>query len=129
MRGYIYTLEVLIAISIILVSMVSVFRTAPLRPEMEISIIKQGGFNALLYLDQIGALREMAIGKNESTIEQNLKSILPENVEFKAELCRTDCSTGNLPANKTVIIVDYYLGSYKETYSGSKVRLFLWKSF
>ena len=129
MKGYIYTLEVLIAISIIFISMVSLFRIAPAKPETEISIIKQSGFDALFYLDQSGILREMVLGNNETEIENNLKNILPENIQFETEICRTSCDTTNLPINKTIIAVDYYIGGYKETYSGKKVRLFLWKRF
>ena len=129
MKGYIYTLEVLMAISIIFVSMVSVFRIAPTKPETEISIIKQSGFDALFYLDQKGILREMVVSDNEIGIENQLLSVLPENVQFETDICSTSCDMTNLPRNETIIAVDYYLGGYRETYFGKKVRLFLWRRF
>ena len=57
MKGYIYTLEALIAISLILTSLIFLFGTAPTQPELEISIIKQQGFEALEYLDNRDFMR------------------------------------------------------------------------
>ena len=128
-KGYIYTLEVLIAISIIFISMVSVFRIAPTKPEIEISIIKQNGFDALFYLDQRGILGEMVLEGDETGIENHLLSILPENVRFETDICTMNCDTTNLPINETIIAVDYYISSCKETYVGKRVRLFLWRKF
>lgn len=128
-KGYIYTLEVLIAISIIFISMVSIFRISPTKPETEISIIKQSGFDALFYLDQRGILRDMVLGDNETGIEEQLKSILPENIQFETDICTMSCDTTNLPINETIIAVDYYTAGYMETYAGKKVRLFLWRKF
>ena len=129
MKGYIYTLEVLIAISIIFISMVSVFRIAPTKPETEISIIKQNGFDALFYLDQEGLLSEMVAKDNETGIENHLKTILPENVRFEIDICSVECDVLNLPVKETIMAVDYYIGGYRETYVGKKVRLFLWRKF
>jgi hypothetical protein len=129
MKGYIYTLEVLIAISIILISMVSVFRTAPAKSETELSIIKQSGFDALLYLDQKGILRGMVMEGDEAGLENQLKNIFPKNVQFETDICRTSCYMTNLPENETIIAVDYYIGGYKENYLGERVRLFLWRKF
>ena len=129
MKGYIYTLEVLIAISIILVSMVSVFRIAPTKPETEISIIKQSGFDALFYLDQKGILREMVVSDDEIGIENQLLSILPENIEFEIDVCSTNCDMIDLPRNETIMAVYYHIGGYRETYLGKRVRLFLWRRF
>jgi hypothetical protein len=129
MKGYIYTLEVLIAISIIVISMVSVFKTAPTRPETEISIIKQNSFDALYYLDQEGSLKKMVLEDNETGIEDALKDLLSENIRFELDICSTECELLNLPQKETIVVVDYYVSSYKETYIGKRVRLFVWRKF
>jgi hypothetical protein len=126
MKGYIYTLEVLIAISIIVVSMVSLFKLAPAKPEAEISIIKQNGYDALFYLDQKGVLCDLVAKDNETGIEDYLGAILTANIEFEADICMSECLT-DLPGTGAIIPVDYYISSCKGDYVGKKVRLFLWK--
>ncbi len=126
MKGYIYTLEVLIAISIIVVSMVSVFKLAPTKPETEISIIKQNGYDALFYLDQKGVLCDLVAKDNETGIESYLADILSDNIEFEVDICLSECLI-NLPGTGAIIPVDYYISSCKGDYVGKKVRLFLWR--
>ena len=115
MKGYIYTLEVLIATSVILMSTIYIFGSPPAKPELEISIIKQQGFDALEYLDKKDMLRQM----NDTELENNLESLLPGNLQFSL-------NSSNLP-DKTVIAVDYYISCYKENYMGKKIKLWLWE--
>ncbi|MCX6818940.1 MAG: hypothetical protein NT129_02975 [Candidatus Aenigmarchaeota archaeon] len=115
-KGYIYTLEVMIAISIILISAAFIFGKPPVKPEMELSIIKQQGFNAIEYLDQKDLLRQL----NDAELENQLSSLLSSNIKL-----RVNNNTG-LP-NQTVIAVDYYISGYKGTYLGKRIRLFLWE--
>lgn len=128
-KGYVYTLEVLIAVSIMFISLVLIFRTAPTKPELELSLIKEQGFDALLYLDQKGDLRRMVSENNETGIEYGLKTILPLNVNFETDVCMSNCDDTNVPSNRTIIVVDYYISSYMENYLGKRVRLWLWREF
>ena len=113
-KGYIYTLEVIIAIPIILLSLIFIFGTPPVKPELEISLIKQQGFNALEYLDQKDLLRQLS----DAEIENQLRALLPDNIQLSLG--------GELP-DKTVIAVDYYISGYKGKYIGKKITLWLWE--
>ena len=115
-KGYIYTLEVMIAISIILISAAFIFGKPPVKPEMELSIIKQQGFNAIEYLDQKDLLRQL----NDAELEDKLRSLLPSNLQLKVN------NNAGLP-NLTVIAVDYSISGYKDTYLGKRIRLVLWE--
>jgi hypothetical protein len=126
-KGYIYTLEVLIAVSIILVSLVFIFRSSPAKPELETSLIKTQGADALSFLDSKGTLRKLVYDDNETEIETQLKTYLPKNIGFEVQVCTSPCSAVNVPVNETVVAVNYYISGYKENYLGKKVRLWLWR--
>lgn len=129
MTGYIYSLEVLIAISIIFIALVFLFRYAPAKPATELSIIKQEGFHVLEYMNNQGALREYVFIDNETEFEKYLAPLLPANLYFETEICSLLCDTENVPNNETVIAVDYYVSGYKDHYLGKKIRLWLWKKY
>ena len=128
-KGYIYSLEVLIAISIILVAMVFLFRYAPTKPEIEISILKQQGFDILEYMNNEGTLREYVFNNNETELEAYLAVLLPKNIYFETDICSVSCERTNVPNNETVISIDYYVSGYKEHYIGKKVRLWIWRKY
>ena len=126
-KGYIYTLEVLIAISLILVSVVFIFRNPPAKPEFGISTMKIQGLQALEYLDNKGDLKNLVFQENETELENRIKNILPIEAQFETEICNFSCSAANVPLNETVIGIDYYASGYKENYVGKKVRLWIWR--
>lgn len=126
-KGYIYTLEVLIAVAVILVSLVFIFRSSPTKPDLDISIIKTQGMDALSFLDAKGTLRKLVFDDNETEIENQLKSYLPKNIGFEAELCTLSCSAVNVPVNETVVALNYFVSGYKESFIGKKIKLWLWR--
>jgi len=127
MKGYLYTLEVLISFSVLVVTLVSLFRTSSQTPETELGIIKNAGFDALQYLNDKGDLKKFIAQRDELALENSLKSILTD-FEFETEICRTNCSDMNVPKNETVIVVDYYSSGYLN-YDNEKVRLWMWKKY
>ncbi len=124
--GYVYTLEVLIAVSIILISLVFVFRNPPTKPELEISLMKRQGFEALDYMMQKNGMRELVQNGNESLLEAGLTESLTA-VQFDIDICNYACAETNVPANQTAVALDYYVSGYRDSYFGKKVRLWLWK--
>lgn len=116
MKGYIYTLEVLTAMSVILLSIVFIFGAPPAKPEIETAILKHQGFDALEYLDEKGLLRQM----NESEIEYQLSQLLPAKAGVS--------TAGNNLPNTTVIALDYYISCYNGAYTGRKIRVWLWEN-
>ncbi len=125
-KGYVYTLEVLIAVSVIFVSLVFLFRNPPTKPDLEIPLMKRQGFEALDYLMQKDDIRELVSNGNESLLESRLKEALTA-VQFDIDICNYTCSETNVPANQTAIAIDYYVSGYRNSYFGKKVRLWLWK--
>lgn len=128
-HGYIYTLEVMLAIALIFVTLVLVFSSSPERPETSLAIMKQNGYDALFYLDQSDDLRDAVSRGSVSNIDSNLTALLPASIVFDTNICTTSCNSTELPANKTIVAVDYYISGYRGQYIGKKVRLWMWARF
>ena len=126
MRGYLYTLEVLIAFSIMSIILISIYKIPETQPELDISLIKQQGYNALKYLDESGDLKKIMASNDEITLENELSKLISKSIEFETEICRNRCDERNVPKNRTIIVVDYYSSGYR-FYDNKKVRLWLWR--
>ena len=128
-KGYTYTLEVLIAVSVIIVSITFLFKTPLQKPELELSTIKRQGFEALKYLDESDQLRNSTLNKNETELENALRGLLVS--EYDVDICdpNATCLGTSIPKNQTIIIIDYYISGYKQDYNVKKIRLFLWRKF
>ncbi|MCD6557648.1 MAG: hypothetical protein J7K31_01285 [Candidatus Aenigmarchaeota archaeon] len=133
-KGYLYTMEVLLTVSMIFIAIIFAFRSAPSKPALEISLIKRDAFSALEYLDNSGNLRPLVYSGEpldivEMQIEDLLKAMLTKKVEFEVDICKNsdDCVTENAPENREVIVVDYYLSGYKKSYDFYRVRMYVWK--
>ena len=128
-KGYIYTLEVLLAVSTMLITIVLVFSTTPEEAETDLPIIKQAGYDALFYLDKSDDLRKIVSTEGVKQLEKNLTDLMSKNIKFDVTICTTTCSSNGLPPNKPVMVVDYYISGYRETFLNKKVRLWLWSRF
>lgn len=129
MKGYVYTLEVMLAVALIIVTVVMIFGTGPKESETEIALIKQMGFDTLHYLDQSGDLRDAVARGALAEIDINLTIMLPTTIVFDSNICRGTCVSSSLPENRTVVVIDYYIGSYRDNFINKKLRLWLWKKF
>ena len=127
MKGYVYTIEVLIAITIILLSVVLILRNPPEKPDYSTSTMKLQGIEALEYLDMKGDLKNLVLQENETEIESRIRDVLAKEILFEIELCNYSCSNVNVPVNETITAVNYYVSGYKETFLGRKVRMWLWR--
>ena|SRR3989338_9490867 len=128
-KGYVYTLEVMLAVALITVTLVLVFSSTPEQAETNLAIMKQNGYDALFYLDQNGWLRDSVSRGAVSEIDNNLTDILPKNQKFDTNICTTSCNSTEIPANTTLVVVDYYISGYRGTFVGKKVRLWMWRKF
>lgn len=137
-KGYLYTIEVLLAMAIVFVAVTFAFRAAPPKPELQLPLMKQIGFDALKYLDHSGKLRGYALNSDEKNLEKDLKDVMSKKIKFETEICTqpSTCSERNVPNDKTIAIVDYYItncinclsgSSYDKTYSFKRVRLYVWE--
>lgn len=129
MKGYLYTLEVLIALSIIFGAILFVYKAPPTKPDAEISAIKQNGFEALRHISEKGMLGKYALEGNESQIEYELESFLEKSMGFEISICQDSCDQTGVPEKQTVVAVDYYTAGYRTSFGPRTVRLYLWKLY
>ena len=127
MKGFVYTLEVLIAVGIIVVAAVVMFRNVPVKAETDIATLKAQGFHALRYMDDTGLLRKYVNDNNESLVENDLKGLMPSTVNFEVQICGSSCSDAYVPDDKDVISIDYYISAYRTEYLEKRVKLWIWK--
>lgn len=128
-KGYVYTLEAMIAIALIFVTLIFVFSSSPEQPETSLAIMKQNVYDALVYLDQSDDLRNATSTGSVSAIESNLSKLLPASIKYDTIVCTTSCNSSELPANRTIVTVDYYISGYQDKYVGRKVRIWIWRRF
>ncbi|MBI4014986.1 MAG: hypothetical protein HY365_03450 [Candidatus Aenigmarchaeota archaeon] len=126
LKGFIYTLEVLIAISLIAVSSSLLFSRVPEKPDFAPALLKERAFEALDSLYNGGSLASYVANNSEPGLEQSLLSLLPSNYLFETEICSETCDTLNVPGNRSVVSADYYVGSYRGSYVGKRVKIWSW---
>jgi|SRR3989344_3543540 len=128
-KGYVYTIEVMLAVAVIMFMLVLTFSSAPEQPETNVALMKQGGYDALRYLDDSGALRQLAMRNDTNSLKANITALMTQSVVFDAAICNTNCTSYRIPFNRTIVTVDYYVSGYRDTYIGKKVRLWIWQLF
>lgn len=128
-KGYVYTLETMLATATIFAALILIFATVPEEAEINLAVIKQTGYDALFYMDQNDELRKAVSKGSLSAINSNLSKILPPSVNFDTSICTISCNSTKIPENRTIVTVDYYIGGYREIYINRKVRLWMWEKF
>lgn len=129
MKGYVYTIEVMLAIITIIFVLVFIFSRQPAQSESSLSIMKQDGYDAMSYLDQSGELRKMVYRNDLTALHDNISAIIPSTIVFDVALCTAECSSANLPVNRTIVNVDYFVAGYQNSFIGKKVRLWMWQKY
>ena len=127
-KGYIYTLEVMIAISIVLVASVMLFSAVQVPETSNLGLIKKQGYEALEFLDQKDELRPLVQTGDEIEMEKRLRQLLEPGITIETDICTVSCS-GHLPQNKNIVAVDYYVSGYKNSFFSKKVKLWMWGNF
>lgn len=129
MKGYIYTLEVIFAAALVFTATIFIFNLLSPQQLTPTKTIKESAYDALSYIDASGSLRPVVLARDEPQLESMLSRFLPVNVGYETQICRESCSLVNVETNRTVIVVDYYIAGLRDTYAGSKVRLWAWQKF
>ena len=126
-KGYVYTLEVFLAISIIIITLTFLYRTPPQKPQLEVSEMKIEAMHVLEYLDGKGDLRGQAIISNKTAMDSKINDTITTSLDFKTNVCKSACDTSGVPRNKTVVSVDYYIAGSKNVYNATRVKLWVWR--
>jgi len=120
-KGYVKTLESVIAIVLILISIVFLFPEKT-RTEPQIS---DTGYNCLKYLDFKGVLRYYAVNDLESNLISDLRSCLPPILDYKAKICTTSICNTQLPEYTTVFLSSYLIAG-EDSVEPTLINLWVW---
>jgi hypothetical protein len=110
-------------------ALIFMFKTPPVKPESELSIIKKQGFDSLEYLDFSNELRSAALAGNDTHIIKLLSNLTVGGYEIQICSEGDPCLSHLVPENQTVMVIDYYQSGYKDFYAPKKVRMFLWRKY
>ncbi len=119
--GYLYTIEVMIVVAVIIMSVTFIFRYPLTSPDDNEDIIRQYGIDALEFLSYQN-LREL-VYNDMPGLNQQLNAILPDAIDSTA--CIT-CSGVSIPDDRSVVVLKYYLVGYA-SYSPEVLNVYLWR--
>lgn len=120
MKGFIKTLEAVLGVILITVSLFTLF--TPQRIDEQFSDV---GYNCLKDLDNRNLLRYYAVNNMNTELNNSLRNCLPSLMEFTLKICKTsDCNT-NVPENRTVFLSSYMIAGY-ESIDPTLINLWLW---
>jgi len=127
MKGVVYTLEVLFAAALILITLTFVFQFSPPTVQYDIPLMKEQGAQALAFMDSNYDMRKWVADGDILQLRSTLDSLLPDGLNSELVICRNECNAGLVPVGKSVVAVDYYVSSYNDEYLGYKLRLWMWR--
>ncbi|MAH42383.1 hypothetical protein CL614_01510 [archaeon] len=120
MKGYLYTIEVMIVVAVIIMSVTYLFRypISPLNNDED--LVRRYGMDALEFLsmDDIRYL----IYNDIDLLNNKIDTILPDTIESTA--C-VQCSL-ELPKD-SVVVVNYYVAG-SNVYEPKTLKLYLWRN-
>ena len=131
MKGQIYTLEVGIAILMILSIVIFLFLNPPTMPEYRRINYKMKAYNGLETLERTGELRRYAINSTPNIAEIN-ESMNPFIPSFIHRAVVVFDETHNLTAKPSLsdvsdsISISYFLAGDFDDYKPREVRVYIW---
>jgi len=117
MKGVMHTLEVVIALAMITVAVIGLFK--PLQPADDSAMLTRTGYAALQYLEDADVLRPAMAAKDTASIRTALQPLIGN---FELEICDPDC-TGT--ARQSAVAIDYFV-SGSGNYAPVHLKLYLW---
>lgn len=124
-KGMLKSLEAVIAILMILTSFVVYFGGKESFPEFESISRELRGFTALKVLDENNKLRSDALANNTGSIQNNLKVLIPAEVNFQVFVCQTVCSKPSVQTEK-MLSVTYLISGDLGDFKPRQVVLYMW---
>ena len=129
MKGQIYTLEVTIAILMILSIVIFLFLNPPASPEYNLINYKMNAYTGLETLERTGELRKYVGDNNATAINASLNSYIPN---FLSRTVVIFNDTTNLTAKPSLsnindsISVSYFLAGDFDDYNPREVTVYMW---
>ncbi len=122
MKGYVQTLEAVIALGIILLS-ITIVLTPQTYPEKV--DLKDNYYNFLDHIDNKGLLRSYVENNMEAELSDELEDCLPKIASFSVKICSTSNCIASLPEDKTIESYNYFVAGYK-TPNPKLIKIWLW---
>lgn len=127
MKGISKTLEAVIASSLLVITVLTLVTLPMIQPAYEKINWKLIAFNALSLLDSSGKLRKYALANDVASIENELASYLPGQVNYKVVIY---ANTNLTPIPKTrasdVVVVSYYISGEVGNFGAREIRVYIW---
>ncbi len=129
MKGQLYTLEVGIAILMILSVLIFLFMNPPSSPEYNIINYKMNAYTGLETLEQTGELRRYVADNNATAIEESLNLYIPGFLNWAVVIFNDTTNLTTKPFLEDVndsVSVSYFLAGDFDDYQSRDIRVYIW---
>jgi len=131
MKGFLFTLEAVISILMILFIIVFLFQNPPTSPEYQILNYKYKAYHGVEVLDKRGDLRNDVVNNNATNIKTNLDVFIPDFLTYEVVIYNETTNVTEIPTsitsqNDTVISVSYLISGDINEYKPRDIRVYLW---
>ncbi len=120
MKGYIQTLEAVIALGIILLAMTMFLTPERIGDRID---FKDNFYGCIKDVDNKGLLRDYVYTGSEKELSNELRDCLPGLIDFTLRICLTNECMGNIPDVPDVESYVYFVASYDKP---KIVKAWLW---
>ncbi len=122
MKGYLHTLESMIAGILILSTILIIYNGSVETSSFESVSMADSAYECLKYLDSKGILRHYALNNN-TQINAYISSCMPKTLNFSIGFC-DGCATAN--TNKTTASIIYIIAGEGSTFNPIVVNMLVW---
>ena len=129
MKGQLYTLEVGIAILMILSIIIFLFLNPPASPEYNIINYKMKAYKGLETLERTGELRRYVTDNNATVINESLDPYIPSFLNRAVVIFNDTTNLTTKPSLSDIndsISVSYFLAGDFDDYKPRDVRVYMW---
>lgn len=121
MKGYVYSLEAVIAASLLLGAILFIY---PYQPPSFSSDISEIGYSCLTDMNNRGMLSKLAVQNNEQELKAGLRTCIPESIGFESRICSTDECSADVPSGE-IYSISYFDSGYDKI-EPRMIRLWMW---
>lgn len=114
-RGLSYTLEGVIALSIVTLTIITVFTGFSAPQEQGLGTAADNGYSCLQGLDRENILREDAVNKDADSIRSKLNPCIRGAFNHTVQVCRGSCTTVDLDRDRDITSAKYYVAGHNGT--------------
>lgn len=124
-KGLSYTLEAIIAVFIVVVSMIVVFGGLPVPQRPGLTFAEENAFSCVRGLDAEGRLRADAVAKNATNVTNNLRGCIRGSFNYTVQICKDTCTSLALERETDVVSTRYYVAGSTNA-DPAVVIVYLW---